>query len=79
MMFAECRMEVYETARTMWVEEGTGRRNIDRANIVSRVRESFQQVQQQLYAAYELITWRIQYKVSEWRNGLIMYRPYWVI
>jgi len=42
MMFAECGMEVYETARTVWVEEeGTGRRNIERVNIVSRVRESF--------------------------------------
>jgi len=78
MMFAECGMEVYDTARTLWVEEeGTGRRNIERANIVSRARESFEQVQQQLYAAYELmdqLTWRIQYKVSEWRNELIMYR-----
>jgi len=43
-------------ARTVWVEEGgTGRRNIERANIVSRVRESFEQAQQQLYAAYELM------------------------
>jgi len=56
MMFAECGMEVYETAGTVWVEEeGTGRRNIERANIVSCVRESFEQVQQQLYAAYELM------------------------
>jgi len=55
MMFAECGMEVYEIARTVWVEEGSGRRNIERVNIVSRVRESFEQVQQQLYAAYELM------------------------
>jgi len=58
MMFAECGMEVYETAGTVWVgarEEGTGRRNIERANIISRVRESFEQVQQQLHAAYELM------------------------
>jgi len=56
MMFAECGMEVYETARTVWVEEeSTSRRNIERANIVSHVRESFEQVQQQLYAAYELM------------------------
>ena len=78
MVFTECGMEVYETVRTMWVEEeGTDRRNIERTNIVSDVRESFEQVQQQLYAAYELmdqLTWRIQYKVSEWRNELIMYR-----
>jgi len=53
---AECGMEVYETAGTVWVEEeGTSRRNIERANIASRVRESFEQVQQQLYAAYELM------------------------
>jgi len=56
MMFAECDMEVYDTARTLWVEEeGTGRRDIERANIVSHVRERFEQVQQQLYAAYELM------------------------
>jgi len=56
MMFAECGMEVYETARTVWLEEeGTGRRNIERANIVSHMQESFEQVQQQLYAAYELM------------------------
>jgi len=28
---------------------------MERANIVSRVRESFEHVQQQLYAAYELM------------------------
>jgi len=56
MVFTECGMEVYETVRTMWVEEeGTDRRNIERTNIVSDVRESFEQVQQQLYAAYELM------------------------
>jgi len=56
LVFAECGMEVCETARTVWVEEeGTSRRNIERANIVSHVQESFEQVQQQLYAAYELM------------------------
>jgi len=74
MMFAECGMGVYDTARTLWVEEeGTGRRNIERANIVRRVRESFEQVQQQLYAAYELmdqLNLEDTYKVSEWRNEL---------
>jgi len=42
--------------RVLWVEEeGTSRRNMERTNIVSRVRESFEQVQQQLYAVYELM------------------------
>jgi len=44
-MFAESGMEVYETADALWVEEeGTSRRNIERANIASRVRESFEQI-----------------------------------
>jgi len=48
-------MEVYETMGTVWVEEERSGRNVERANVVSRVRESFEQVQQQLYAAYELM------------------------
>ncbi|KAF8416274.1 hypothetical protein EV426DRAFT_721882 [Tirmania nivea] len=54
-MFAECGMEVYETVVTVWVEEEGSRRNVERANIVIRVRESFEQVQQQLYTAYEMM------------------------
>ncbi|KAF8446610.1 hypothetical protein BGX38DRAFT_1330789 [Terfezia claveryi] len=41
-MFAEGGMEVYETVGTVWVEEEG---NVERANIVIRVRESFEQVQ----------------------------------
>jgi len=48
-------MEVYETMGTVWVEEEWSGRNVERANVVGRVRESFEQVQQQLYAAYELM------------------------
>ncbi|RPB22479.1 hypothetical protein L211DRAFT_839525, partial [Terfezia boudieri ATCC MYA-4762] len=55
MMFEECGMEVYETMGTVWVENECSGRNAERANIISRVRESFEQVQQQLYSAYELI------------------------
>ncbi|KAF8418319.1 hypothetical protein EV426DRAFT_700534 [Tirmania nivea] len=54
-MFAEYSMEVYETVGTVWVEEEGSRRNVERANIVIRVRESFEQVQQQLYTAYEMM------------------------
>ncbi|KAF8421780.1 hypothetical protein EV426DRAFT_643620 [Tirmania nivea] len=54
-MFAECGMEVYETVVTVWVEEEGSGRNVERANIVIRVRESFEQVQQQLYTAYEML------------------------
>ncbi|KAF8419735.1 hypothetical protein EV426DRAFT_676556 [Tirmania nivea] len=54
-MFAECGMEVYETVGTIWVEEERSGRNVERANIVIRVRESFEQVQQQLYTAYEMM------------------------
>ncbi|KAF8458139.1 hypothetical protein BGX38DRAFT_649404 [Terfezia claveryi] len=56
MMFEECGMEVYETMGAVWVEtdEDSGR-NAERANTIGRVRESFKQVQQQLYTAYELM------------------------
>ncbi|RPB21122.1 hypothetical protein L211DRAFT_870168 [Terfezia boudieri ATCC MYA-4762] len=54
-MFAECGMEVYETVRTVWIEEEGSGQNVERANIVIRVRESFEQVQQQLYTAYEMM------------------------
>ena len=49
LMFAECSME---TMGTVWVEEERSGRNVERANVVSRVLE---RVQQQLYAAYELM------------------------
>ncbi|KAF8416903.1 hypothetical protein BGX38DRAFT_1335203 [Terfezia claveryi] len=55
MMFEECGMEVYETMGTVWVENECSGRNAERANIISWVRESFEQVQQQLYSAYELM------------------------
>ncbi|KAF8429521.1 hypothetical protein EV426DRAFT_703312 [Tirmania nivea] len=45
----------YETVGTIWVEEERSGRNVERANIVIRVRESFEQVQQQLYTAYEMM------------------------
>jgi len=72
LMFAECGMEVYETAGTVSVEEeGTGRQNIERANIVSRVRESFEQVQQQLYAAYELMyQLNLEYSTKSANGGM---------
>ncbi|KAF8459324.1 hypothetical protein BGX38DRAFT_1264264 [Terfezia claveryi] len=54
-MFEECGMEVYETMGTVWVENESSGWNAERANIISRVRESFEQVQQQLYTAYELM------------------------
>jgi len=80
-MFSECGMEVYETMGTVWVEEERSEHNVERANVVSRVRESLEQVQQQLYAAYELMD-RLDLEDnihSEWRNGLIMYKPQWVV
>ncbi|KAF8434217.1 hypothetical protein BGX38DRAFT_1333596 [Terfezia claveryi] len=55
MMFKECGMEVYETMGTMWVVNECSGRNAKRANIISWVRKSFEQVQQQLYSAYELM------------------------
>ncbi|RPB20548.1 hypothetical protein L211DRAFT_852264 [Terfezia boudieri ATCC MYA-4762] len=54
-MFAESGMEVYEIVGTVWVEEEGSGRNVERANIVIRVRESFEQVQQQLYTACEMM------------------------
>ncbi|KAF8440184.1 hypothetical protein BGX38DRAFT_1144581 [Terfezia claveryi] len=43
MMFEECGMEVYETMGTIWVkDEGSGR-STEKANIIGRVRERFEQ------------------------------------
>jgi len=54
-MFAECGIEVYKAIGTVWVEEEGSGQNVMRTNIVVRTRERFEQVQQQLYTAFELI------------------------
>ena len=51
-MFAECGMEVYEAMGTVWVEDESSGRNVLRTNIVVWIRESFEQVQQQLYPSF---------------------------
>jgi len=53
-MFAECRMEVYETMGVVWVEEeNSGGRNAERASTAIQVRANTEELQQQLYAIYE--------------------------
>lgn len=54
-MFAECGMEVYETVSAVRVEVEGPRHDVERTNTVLRVRARFEQVQQQLYAMYELM------------------------
>ena len=55
---------------TVWVEEESNRLNFERANIVCRVRERFEQVQQQIYTAYELMDqFNIEDTVQNQRMG----------
>ena len=55
---------------TVWVEEESNRLNFERANIVCGVREGFEQVQQQIYTAYELMDqFNIEDTVQNQRMG----------
>jgi len=61
-MLAECDMEVYEAMGTVWVEEEGSGQNVMGANIIVRIRESFEQVlqcsrTQTLLCAAKTIKW----------------------